>query len=225
MKPLNILFSILVISVSNFSYAGSKNKNELFYQDNIRRVAASQKLTTEEQDSLIFMREEEKLARDVYLTLHEYFDTRVFENIARAEQKHMNAVKRLLNKYEITDPVVDDSIGLFTNPDFSDFYQKNTASEMTISEAIYVGILIEEMDILDLQKSINLINHSDIKLVYENLLRGSRNHLRAFVRKLESMGIVYEALLLEQATANAIVNSPMERGSTNKKRRKGHRWN
>ncbi len=226
MKTQNILLVILITVMGSYSYAGPNNGR--FLRENTNKIIPAQELTKAEQDSLIFMREEEKLARDVYLTLDEYFDVSLFGNIAKAEQKHMNAMKRLLDKYGISDPVTDDNIGLFMNPEFADFYNSNTVFGMTIQDALLVGILIEEMDINDLQKSINSTNRSDIKNVYENLLRGSRNHLRAFVRKLESMGVIYEALLLDQSEADAIVNTPMERGSPKRKgswAKKGQWWN
>ncbi len=214
MKNLNLLIAILVLSLSSHAYAGS-NKGQ-FSQGNGNRNMQMQQLLTEEQESLLYMREEEKLARDVYLTLDEYFDTNIFTNIAAAEQRHMDRIKRLLNKYGLIDPVVDDTIGVFTNPIFSEFYDSKTNSDVAIKEAILTGILIEETDIMDLQKTIDLTDNADIQNVYGNLLRGSRNHLRAFVRRLESMGIVYKASVLEQSAADAIVNSPTERGSSNK---------
>ncbi len=214
MKNLNLLIAILVLSLSSHAYAGS-NKGQ-FSQDNGNRNMQMQQLLTVEQESLLYMREEEKLARDVYLTLDEYFDTNIFTNIAAAEQRHMDRIKRLLNKYGLIDPVVDDTIGVFTNPIFSEFYDSKTNSDVAIKEAILTGILIEETDIMDLQKTIDITDNADIQNVYGNLLRGSRNHLRAFVRRLESMGIVYKASVLEQSAANAIVNSPTERGSSNK---------
>ncbi|MCF6203699.1 MAG: DUF2202 domain-containing protein [Methylococcaceae bacterium] len=219
MKNIKLIAAALIVSVSSLSYAegnrGQFNKN----QGN--RNLQVQALTAEEQNDLVYMREEEKLARDVYVILGEYFDIRIFNNIALAEQKHMNSVKRLLDKYSIEDPVLDDAIGIFTNEVFSEFYDNNTSPLVELKNAILTGILIEEVDIIDLQKAINKTNKTDIKNVYENLLRGSRNHLRAFVRQLESMGVVYESLVLDQAVADAIVNSPMERGSSNGKGRKG----
>ncbi len=221
MKGLNLLIAILIVSVSSYSYAGP-NKGK-FSRGKGNRNVQVQELTVEEQENLLFMREEEKLARDVYLTLGEYFETNVFNNIASAEQKHMDSVKGLLDKYMLTDPVSDDTRGAFINQEFAEFYYSKTGDEITIKEAILTGILIEETDILDLQKAIELTDKPDIQNVYENLLRGSRNHLRAFVRKLESMGIVYDALKLDQSVANAIVDSPTERGSSKRKGNKGRR--
>jgi hypothetical protein len=201
------------------TYAGS-NKGQ-FSQGKGNGFVQAQQLTIEEQESIVYMREEEKLARDVYLTLGEYFDTNIFRNIAAAEQKHMDRVKRLLDEYSLVDPVTDNTIGVFTNPVFSEFYDSKTNNDVEIKEAILTGILIEETDIMDLQKAINDTDKADIQNIYGNLLRGSRNHLRAFVRKLESMGIVYEATVLDQTVADAIVNSPTERGSSKRNANKG----
>lgn len=225
MKNLQLIIAILIVSASNMTYAGS-NKGQ-FSQDKGDRFVQTQELTAEEQEHLVYMREEEKLARDVYLTLSEYFDTNIFSNIATAEQKHMDRIKGLLDNYGLVDPVTDDSIGVFTNPVFSNFYESKTGYDVMFKEAILTGILIEETDIMDLQQAIDLTKNPDIQTVYENLLRGSRNHLRAFVRKLESMGIVYEATVLEQSTADAIVNSSTERGSSKGKGNngRGRRWN
>ena len=225
MKNLNLIITILILSVSSHSYAGPNNGR--FSQSKGTRAIQAQELTAEEQESLLYMREEEKLARDVYLTLGEYFDINIFSNIASAEQKHMDSVKRLLDKYGLEDPAANDTIGTFTNTEFSEFYKNRTDYDVTLNQAILTGIFIEETDIIDLQKAIDSTDKADIKNVYENLLRGSRNHLRAFVRRLESMGVVYEATALDQSVADAIVNSSTERGSSKGKGKqgKGHRWN
>ena len=52
-------------------------------------------LSDEEVYWLMYMREEEKLARDVYATLYEKWGTRIFNNIRVSEQRHMDAVKAL----------------------------------------------------------------------------------------------------------------------------------
>ncbi len=225
MKNLNLMMAILILSVSSYSYAEA-NKGQ-FSQGKGNRNVQTLELTAEEHENLLYMREEEKLARDVYLTLYEYFDTNIFSNIASAEQKHMDSVKRLLDKYGLEDPAANDTIGTFTNIEFSEFYKNKTDYDVTLNQAILTGIFIEETDIIDLQKTIDSTDKADIQNVYENLLRGSRNHLRAFVRRLESMGIVYEATVLDQSTADAIVNSSMERGSSKGKGKqgKGRRWN
>lgn len=172
-----------------------------------------QQLTANDTQHLVFMREEEKLARDVYKTLHEQWGIRAFNNISGAEQRHMDKIKSVLTKNNIEDPVTDDSIGVFKNEKlqnmFNQLVQRGKQSEI---EALKVGALIEETDILDLRKAANDTSVSELSNIYNNLMRGSRNHLRAFVSQLEKRGVDYQAQVMTQADVDAIVNSPRERG-------------
>jgi len=167
-------------------------------------------LSVAEAESLTYMREEEKLARDVYLTMQDYWDNRVFVNIAEAEQSHADAVASLLEKYGLVDPALD-AIGYFNNSDLQALYDKlvtrGLASEL---EALRVGGLIEEVDMHDIQHAIDEAEHEDIRTVYENLICGSRNHLRAFVDAIERQHVDYQAQYLDQDEVDAIVDSPME---------------
>lgn len=175
-------------------------------------VTGNQPLSAVETESLLFMREEEKMARDVYLTMYELWDDEVFENIADSEQAHMDAMAKLLDKYDLLDPVID-GIGLFSNPELQTLFDTLTArGEKSRMEALYVGALIEEVDMRDIQEAIDEADHADIIRVYEDLLKGSRNHLRAFVGKIEDEGLVYEAQVLTQEEVDEIVDSPIERG-------------
>jgi len=170
-------------------------------------------LTQAERDDMAFMREEEKLARDVYLTLHNTWGLNIFSNIADSEQTHTTKVKELLEKYQLPDPVVDDSIGVFVNQDLANLYEAMiTRGSVSALEALYVGGAIEETDMIDLQNAIERTDRDDIRQVYENLLAGSRNHLRAYVGQIENQGIVYEAQFLSQEDVDEIVDSPTERG-------------
>ncbi len=143
-------------------------------------------LLDDEVSDLIWMREEEKLARDVYLTLFEIWDLNIFKNIASSEQKHTDAVKTLLDAYELPDIVADDTVGVFANSElqklYDDLVEKGSQS---LAEALLVGGLIEELDILDLQEAIEKTEREDILQVYNNLLNGSYNHLQAFVSNYE----------------------------------------
>ena len=69
-------------------------------------VAEVDGLDTTETSHLTFMREEEKLARDVYLTLSDlYPDQRVFSQIAtRAEQTHTDTMRDKLDQFNLPDP-------------------------------------------------------------------------------------------------------------------------
>ena len=58
-------------------------------------------LTPFEINRITYMREEEKLARDVYLTLYGEYKAPIFGNISESEQRHMDALKRLIDKHEL----------------------------------------------------------------------------------------------------------------------------
>jgi hypothetical protein len=177
-------------------------------------VASSnvEELTALEADNLTYMREEEKLARDVYLTMYDAWGLNIFSNIAASEQTHTDAVAEMLEKYKLPDPVVDDRVGIFVNQKLIDLYDTLLARGYQSSlEALYVGALIEEVDMVDLKRAIEETDNEDTQQLYENLLSGSRNHLRAFVGLIEDQGIVYEAQFLPQDEVDAIVDSPVER--------------
>ena len=167
-----------------------------------------------EAEGLIFMREEEKLARDVYKTLYTHWNIRVFNNIPRSEQQHMDAIKLLLDRYQLEDPVGDDLLGVFKNEALQELYNTLTAQgSVSLVEALKAGALIEEIDILDLQRELDDdVDNQDITFVYENLMKGSRNHLRAFVRNLSRQGVEYVPQKLSEEQYLEIINSDRERG-------------
>jgi len=141
------------------------------------------RLSQSETDTLLLMREEEKLARDVYLALGQKWNTPVFANIAQSEARHMAAIKGLLDRYGLQDPVVVDTPGKFTNPKLAQLYEELVQAGMTsVVDAYQVGVQIEELDIADLKEGLAATTHADVRVVYQNLLRASQNHLRAFSR-------------------------------------------
>lgn len=175
----------------------------------------SQGLSTEERNGLIFMREEEKLARDVYITLYERWGVQIFSNISQSEQTHTEAVRTLLDKYSIPDPVKDDSVGVFADEVFKKLYSDLVSRGGTsLEEALKVGAFIEDLDIADLERFILATDNEDMKLVYSNLSRGSRNHLRSFVSQLASRGAKYVPEYISEEQFNEIISSPKETGSS-----------
>lgn len=174
----------------------------------------SETLSEEERTGLLLMREEEKLARDVYQTLYEQWGLKIFTNIAQSEQTHTEAVRDLLEKYNIEDPVTDDTIGVFINPTFQELYDTlvSQGSESELA-ALTVGATIEDLDIKDLQDLIAQTDNQDIALVYENLARGSRNHLRAFTKQLTQRGETYEPQHISVADYQNIITGDQETGS------------
>jgi hypothetical protein len=170
-------------------------------------------LSQEDRNGLMLMREEEKLAHDVYVTLGKSWDLRPFQNIPWAESQHMNAVKVLLDRYDIDDPVTDMTVGVFQNREIQTLYDKLVSQgEKSIEEAIKVGALIEELDIADLQRLTDEAESEDLRAVYEFLMRGSRNHLRAFARQLQRFNATYEAKHLSQEEFDRIAAGEHERG-------------
>lgn len=136
-------------------------------------------LSPAEEDSLLYMREEEKVARDVYTALYDKYGLTIFSNIAFSEQKHMDAIKILLVRYNLKDPALGP--GVFTNPELQKMYDYLIAMGTNEIEALKVGVIIENTDILDLQEGLAIRPlHKDIQRVYQNLMAGSENHLAAF---------------------------------------------
>jgi hypothetical protein len=142
-------------------------------------------LTADEVTWLTYMREEEKMARDVYLTMYDKYKVLIFKNIATSEQRHLDAVKTLLDKYSVPDPAAGKGIGEFSDPKIQALY--NTLilqGSVSKVDAFKAGVLIEETDIEDLNQGIAVAQHDDIIKVYNNLLLGSYNHLDAFNSQL-----------------------------------------
>lgn len=172
-----------------------------------RRTTSTTTLTAQEKKDLAFMREEEKLARDVYLTLHGIWGTPVFANIATSEQQHMDAILSLLNTYNLPDPTVGNLVGEFVNTELQALYDALIArGKQSALEALLVGGVIEETDIRDLVAAMETSRLSDIDKVYQNLLNGSYNHLRAFASNIQSLtGQPYVAQVVSQDIVDSIL--------------------
>ncbi len=171
-------------------------------------------LSKEEVESLVQMREEEKLARDVYLALFEKWNLNIFANIAKSEQTHTDAVKALLDRYGIEDPVKDDTRGVFTSEKMQKLYNDLVAQgSKSLEDALKVGATVEDLDIKDLEDFLKITDNEDIKIVYQNLMKGSRNHLRAFIRNIERNGDTYTPQFITKEEYERIISSDWERGA------------
>jgi len=140
--------------------------------------------------------------------MYDKYPLPVFKFIPKSETAHMGAVKVMLDKYELTDPVGNNPIGVFTNADIQTLYD-NLVAQGSVSEieALKVGALIEETDITDLDTHIaELEENDDILTVYTNLRRGSTHHLKAFVWNLKVRGIVYVPQVMSEEDYNDIIN-------------------
>lgn len=186
--------------------------------DNLLNQALTQmpksELSEAEKTGLLQMREEEKLAQDVYLTLAGLWpQARQFQNIASSEASHTESVRQLLERYQIADPALKET-GKFNSAPIQQLYESLISQGKTsLIGALQVGLEIEELDIADLQTLSKQIDQEDIRLVYQELERGSRNHLRAFHTALKTAGGSYTAKHLSQNAFDAIATSTVERGN------------
>lgn len=170
-------------------------------------------LSAVETADLRFMREEEKLARDVYLQLYDLWATPTLANVASAEQSHMDAMLRSLQRYRVADPAAGMTIGAFNDSSLQALHDNLMAlgrgSELA---ALKVGGFIEEADMEDIVAAMERSQHADIDDTYARLLCGSRNHLRAYAFQVSQVsGAAYVAQVLSQSDVDAIAYSAQER--------------
>ena len=145
---------------------------------------AVQMQATLQNDSLIFLIEEEKLAHDVYTVLHQIYGTQVFANILESEETHQSRVLTLLQARGISDPRSTE-LGVFNNTELQKLYDSLISQgKQSISDAFRVGVTIEEKDITDITNQLATATDSDIISALNSLRSGSENHLRAFNRQL-----------------------------------------
>lgn len=178
---------------------------------------ANDPLSADEITALNFMRQEEKLARDVYMALNEQYNQMIFTNIIRSEQQHMDAVGCLLSKYELPDPVAGMEAGQFADEGLAKLYVDLVEQGAGgLVSALTVGATIEDLDIKDLAGWLEkpTLDNEDVQAVFNELMRGSRNHLRAFVRNLGWNDATYTVQYLDEETYQSILASSTERGGS-----------
>ena len=154
-------------------------------------IQAPVALEEEEINHITYLRQEEKLARDVYLMLSELYPAPIFANISESEQRHMDALKNLIDKHELEDPVKDDTVGVFPDLDpptnFNELYNELVDRGMiSYCDALHVGFDIEVLDIRDIETALNDVIAKDVNRVFNNLLSGSYNHLNAFTSQYQA---------------------------------------
>ena len=172
-------------------------------------------LTQDEIDDLQVLREEEKLARDVYLFSYDKYGETVFNNIASSEQNHMNKILNLLNKFNLDDPALAIR-GEFTNQTLQGLYNDLTAqSDISLVEAFKVGATIEDLDINDIDHFISRTDNNDILDTYDILNCGSRNHMRSYYGKLIENDITYIAQFITDSKLELIISNSNEQCGRN----------
>jgi len=212
MKTFFLTLATIFILTASYGFM----KSETFNNDyDPATIKISTLINDKEIELLKHMREEEKLARDVYKNLYDKYKLNVFNNIMKAEQTHMDAILGLLNQYNIADPALG-KYGIFNNPDLQKLYDQLVAQgNQSITEALKVGATIEDVDIKDLMEYRKDTTNPDILAVLDNLTCGSRNHMRAFVSNLATNNATYTPQFISIELYNSIINGSHEKCGQN----------
>ena len=204
-KPIITTLIITLLVSTILTAQGIMESESLDIETTIDHVEEVQESSALE-DGILLMREEEKLARDVYLALYDTWGLRTFMNIAQAEQQHMDSVAYLLDINNIADPAEGSDVGVFKNEEIDKLYTSLVEQGSTsVVEALKVGALIEDLDIADLERLLSETTDADAIRVYENLLRGSENHMRAFINQLSRYNQSYNPIYISELRYNEIV--------------------
>jgi hypothetical protein len=198
-KPF--FFFIIAASFTILFFACSDDNEEI--------TQGLTQLSIQEKEALLFMLEEEKMARDVYTLLYEQWQSQIFNNIGQSETSHMSAVSNLLDYYNIEYEIL--GYGEFKNENIKLIYEQLISNgNQSLLNAYIVGASIEDLDIYDLQQALNDVEKDNITSAFESLQCGSRNHLRAFSNVIENLDGNYSPQYITQSEYESIKNSNNE---------------
>lgn len=208
MRTTTLAASLLTLALAGLpAFAAGPNPQAPRLLLNQTDAAPATAIDSEEAGVLLWMREEEKLARDVYLTLYDRWQSRIFGNVAASEQRHFDAIGAKLRLFGLADPALT-AIGQFSDQELQASYDALTASgSISYQQALVAGARIEDMDIRDLQAAIENTDNLALQRTYGNLLEGSKNHLRAFVSRLQDLGVDYTPQYIDPVLFDAIVGN------------------
>lgn len=214
-RTATVLLGLGLITIQSIGMAANgKNQNmEEPYNQVVQTAMTNQSLSSQEQQTLTYLREEEKLAKDVYQFLSEQWQKPIFGNINNSEDRHESQLKILMEKYQLQDVVSDKAAGVFADPELQTMYDNLTQKgQVSLVDALLVGAMIEELDIIDLQQAQQETDNPELLATYAQLEKGSRNHLRSFVKQLNNAGVDYQAQYLPANDLEKILNSEHEKG-------------
>jgi hypothetical protein len=206
--------AVAIVVAAGASTLTVKAAPEATLKDTALQAVTTSVLTADETAGLLYMYEEEKLARDVYNALYALWGQSTFQSIAASEQMHMDAINTLLVRYGIATP--GSAAGAFSNASLQTLYNSlMSTGNLSLTDALKVGATIEEVDIVDLQSRLALTTNADIQLVYNNLMRGSYNHLRSFTTVLTRLtGEIYQPQYLSADLYQTILTSTNGNGQS-----------
>jgi hypothetical protein len=169
--------------------------------DDLKDKTTTQVITDAEKASLLFMLEEDKLARDTYIYINNVWSINQFGNIKDSKQTHMDAIENLLKKYSKSYTVLP--VGKFEDKALQDYYDQFKPDDTVgKSNAYQIDAAIEYLDIVDLQEYIKDTENSTLIAVFQNLECGSRNYLRSFIKGIVNIGDSYTPQFLTEEAIN-----------------------
>jgi hypothetical protein len=128
------------------------------------------------------MREEERVARDLYTQLGRSSGEAIFTRIAAAEQRHLDAVERLMSSQGMDPDAAGTTVGRYAVPDLQSAYNRWLAAGRASDQAAYkVGVELEKQDIAEL-KALRVASGTTGARVVQALRTGSEHHLAAFTK-------------------------------------------
>ena len=184
---LALLLAVPTVALARYDDAGMRMPTRTAAHVVVAATAAIPATAADPQlaADLAFMREEERLAHDVYTVLAQKWGTPIFGNIAVSEQRHTDTLAALLTRYSVPDPAKSESAGVYAYPELQELYDGLVAKgSVSLTAAFGVGKSIEEVDIADLDERITRTDEADVLAAFKNLRAGSENHLRAFTSQL-----------------------------------------
>lgn len=203
-----VFLGAIVIGTGVYAYKSHHAMYKSSYSDKMP-IESSIALSEQEKQDLIFLREEEKLAHDVYAALEKKWGTNVFANIQGSESQHTSKVLEILTAYGMADPVGTNVEGVFTNTTLQALYTDLVSKGSTsLADALKVGAYIEEYDIADIELKKKNTTHPTLLMLYSQLMKGSENHLRAFTKNLAQQNITYVPTILSPQRYNEIITAP-----------------
>lgn len=147
-----------------------------------RPAASPAALTADDAAALTVMRDEERMARDLYKAIANRYDQALpFANITTSEQRHFDAIGVLLDRYDLADPAAGKPAGTYANAEIQSLYDGWwKRAQTSLDEAYTVGVELETRDIADLKAFMADSEVAAVDRVLGHLLAGSENHLQAF---------------------------------------------
>lgn len=134
---------------------------------------------------ILFMREEEELAHDLYIRWAGRYTLPIFSNIADSETMHIYEVQLLIDRYGLSSERIGNATAGYSSPVIQSLYDTlGPQGDASLTAALEAGLAVEERDIADLDVAIANTSRPDILQVWSNLRQGSGNHKAAFLRAL-----------------------------------------